>query len=204
MSMFFACSSVSGSRALSVEYLSLGEILAQSETVARVRIVAREPIEFEYEGKVHECGHLYSAEVVESMKGRAHPFRFHLEEDADFGGFDVEHFVIVQRRNQERALDRLTPLFESLTGLERERIRCSLSIEYFVHDPRQALLPFDSSAAQQFGGKWLRQNRGSVISRIDFDHREIGKGEEAYMVFSWDDVKSAVQDLIREPGATHP
>jgi hypothetical protein len=200
MAILLACVTSADSGG-SVEHPTLQQVVDRAARIARVRIVSRERMEFEYEGKPYLCGYLYTAEVASNLKGGTEAFQFVSEVDEDFGGFDKEHFLIAYHRDPGKALEALRPFLESHKGLEREKQLCDLSIEYFVTSSLQMLLPFDSEAARQFGGEWLRQRRLSVVSDDDFDRRELSVGEESYWVIRWQDVNNAIRKALeRSPG----
>ena len=184
---------------------TLEEVLVKAARVARVRIVQREAVTFDFEGTQHVCAYLYSAVVVESFKGDGERFSF-VARGIDFVGLDGDYFVILQWRSEEARRKNQQDAPSNWAPYRRAQYICEQSAgDYFAQDPRQVMFVFDTAATKSLGGERLLEHRDSVLGYVgadfEFERRRIGTEEPWSNYVRWSDVQGAVRIEVERQDA---
>jgi hypothetical protein len=149
--------------------------------IARVKVKERQEVTW---GST-ACGFRYRVRAMEWLKGgEDEEFEFFDAHDAI--GVGEESFVITQRWSEVQ--------YESEARrrcLERGLPTGQIAIEHML---------FDKAASEEFGGEWLRRRAAQrLYSREPLEERRLGKGEDAYSFFRWDQLKGVITKALRTP-----
>jgi hypothetical protein len=189
----------------------LEELANASARIARVRILAREPVWIDPDTRQpRACGYVYRATVVDPIKGGSEPFEFFAPVDADFAGYAPDYLVFAyQRTVKERGgIYALDPL---LSSPEQEALWCRTSQGYYAALPYQTMRAFDLEAASKFGGEWLASpNRTDIVwCRFIADQnpdgewpaiREKVSGDASTKIINWVEAKKLILKALTLAG----
>ena len=187
--------------------------------IARVQLVSRTPVStqpynvvspYPIIGEIKDepnCGYLYHAKVVESIKGDQKEFDFFSSEDADFSGFDHDYLVVVYKRwDGEKLLD-AGDLRLTIPKNEVRRINCLIAEKYYVGTLRQTMFSFDNAATAQFGGDWLAPANRLGYPCCDFagpSTRLIKSNPDSYGMKSWISFRPHARPSKWPPEGSYP
>lgn len=142
------------------------------------RLVESEAIEYSIGSEARICGHVFRAEVRDSIKGPATGERIdffspHYEPALEAGALIL--FVVSER--SESARDHQLRLLEAMPpGEARERFACVLRAGKYtaLTSPELMLLPALSEADASPGAPWFPRRKLSLLARPDFEAQQIG------------------------------
>ena len=90
-----------------------------------------------------------------------------------------------------------------MEGIKKERIKCVITaFDTFVKSYPQALIAFDSDAAADFGGEWLKTDEYTVVSNSKYDHKRICDPFEkttSYYLYRWTDIRADINRILSAP-----
>lgn len=174
-----------------IDHPSLEEIVSASDRIARVEILGYEAATFLHEGAEQHCGTVYTAHVVEPLKGGGNTFKFLAATERDFVGTKRDYLVFALKT----------------AGLPRPGsddpdapwVRCRLeSAPFLLSERAQVMIPFGKDGAVAPNGEWLRIARSSAISTLPMEEAEIGG--QPYGFVKWPVAKNAIMTAIaKEP-----
>jgi hypothetical protein len=123
--------------------------------VARVRILRRDPLFFEFEGKKRPCGVSYQAEVLESLKGPVSG-KITFVSRQDVAKFERREFLVVADPRSEAALRGDFGAVPSVSEEDKRHSQCSArGGEYQVRSFSNGVVPFAISGPAGSSGLWL-------------------------------------------------
>ena len=177
--------------ATDIDYPSLEEVVSSSSRIARVKILEHERATYMDEGEQKDCGVVYTAQVLESLKGDETEFRFLAATDQDFAGTEREYLVFALEAKALGSVD----VDESDAAWVRCRIE---SAPFLLSERTQVMIPFTKGAGIASSRERLQITRASAISTLPVEEAEIGG--KPYGFVEWAAAKSAILTVIaREP-----
>jgi len=182
-------------RATDINYPTLDEVVHDSTRIAVVEITDRSIANDMHDGNGSKCGVIYTARVIESIKGEAGTFVFLSPTDRDYRGSDRYYLVFVV------AMENLTPTDSeelTMTSVEIKERRCQISsAPYMLMDSLQAMIPFEKDSMGS-GDEMLRIERISPISTLPIELES--EGEPRHSLVAWSVARTAIMEAVEENG----
>lgn len=177
-------------RGTDISYPSLEELVRTSDRVARVEIVQQSVARVSMDGQSHECGVIFTARVLESLKGGGETFRFLASSDRDFIGTDADYLIFAVSTS---ALPR--PSESEMPERELMNVKCRLeAAPYLLSESVQTMIPFVEGPPDATNGEWLRISRMSAISTLPVTTAH-GQGQPVGLV-RWAVAKKAIMHAV--------
>ena len=194
--IFFSCVVVA--IAADSRYETAEQYVDQAKIIATVRMIERQPVEFEYRRKPSSCGNRYTAEIMEVFKGESgSEIEFYGPGEEHFIGLNEEYLVLIFERDIDEAKTILAPVIESQTGFDKARYLCTLeAATKFVRADPQTMIPFDRDAAAQLGGRWLRHRSITAVPLESFQQETVSLGNRSVIVTKWPEVEDWINETI--------
>jgi hypothetical protein len=187
--------------------ISLFDVAENSARIARIQVLAREPVWMGLPGKSGVCGYVYRVKVLDSLKGGDLPFEFFSADGNWFEAPDHDYLALIFQHGQTD-LQALKSLKFSLSSDQYDLLFCQMQFDYYAPSLFRAVRSFDPVASKQLGGKWLGPAIDHDISwciRTDHpvdppDIRKITKDHESYDVLNWTSAKSLIRRALKAGG----
>lgn len=166
-----------------------------AETIALVRVSASKAMTIDVDGQTEGCGHVYTASVVQSVKGAKPGATIDFFSDYDSGRTRYGDFFVVLRHSTPQVREAvLAALADDPPGRDRERAKCSLRNERSVRGSAESLMiPASAELAHEPGGPWFVRTRSNVLWRPDFESVPVEKDGEHYDAVSWNEIQRVFQ-----------
>jgi len=151
--------------------LPLEIAVANAERIAVVDIGSRTPVG----DPENPCGYLYTANVMENIKGDSSPFAFFLADNSAYNSkFDRYLVFAFPRQLATPALDFFLESYA--TPIESSNIRCRSHAALYVPHFSQTFWAFNSDLSRKLGGDWIGPpSRPSVLWCWDGESRPSDK-----------------------------
>lgn len=133
-----------------------------SAYIARVRIDSRKPVTFDVDGESDTCGYMFSAHVVESLKGEATELLFFGDVESGFVDLDRDYVALIfDRRGDDTALEKAVR--SQLGARNLQNIKCQLEASrLFVRSAPHTLIPFQHRRGEEPGS--IARDRLGVLA----------------------------------------
>jgi len=196
LAVVWEANSVSGSR------ISWRERVRNSaDVVARVHLLDRQDVEFEFEGKREICGYRYRANVIKAYKGPEGEIEFFgAHEDRAPGG---AYLIVAAVFSMQERYAEVEAVRREMKGVERARQVCRvLASEAGVLSGDEMFVPFDEEApANLGGGEWLRVPRTSRVAlEPGIRSMDMTASDGPYTLLRWSDVEEIIRAAILNSG----
>ena len=169
--------------ATDIDYPSLEEIVSSSSRIARVRILEQERATYMDQGEHKNCGIIYTAQVLESLKGDETKFQFLAATDQDFAGAEREYLVFALEAEALGHVDVEEP--------DAARVRCRMeSAPFLLSERSQVMIPFTKGTGIASTRERLQITRASAISTLPMEEAEIDGC--TYGFVEWAAARSAI------------
>ena len=185
-------------------HLSLEWHVAHAVDIAVVRLIDRQPVAFEYDGRSEVCGHRYRAQILESVKGQEiGTFEFFEAGPGASAKPNKEYLVMVFERDLAFLGSEAAPRRPRLEGVHEARSECYLTAgsRIVLNSPRTTI-PFDRSGQKHPEGKELRFDPNDVSAleigsySLSFVQNHVQPDGETAKLADWEDTRSVIEQLM--------